>query len=123
MEGLWYFMLFTPFVLVHAIYEPTNALNKNNKIQIINYSSLQASNPTCFDTEPIPYGVLYNEGSHIQQHASPGNDRLFRTITILKFLLTPWCRVLLEQLTGLQLVKKLPEFHGTRRFITALTSV
>ena len=36
---------------------------------------------------------------------------------------TPWCRVLLERLTGLQLVKKFPAFHGTRRFITALTSV
>ena len=39
------------------------------------------------------------------------------------YLLTPWRRVLLEKLTGLQLVKKFPEFHGTRRFITALTSV
>ena len=39
------------------------------------------------------------------------------------YLLTPWCRVALEQLTGLQLVKKFPAFHGTRRFITALTSV
>ena len=39
------------------------------------------------------------------------------------YLLTPWCRVLLEQLTGLQLVKKFPAYHGTRRFITALTSV
>ena len=38
-------------------------------------------------------------------------------------LLTPCCRVLLEKLTGLQLVKKLPAFHGTRTFITALTSV
>ena len=38
-------------------------------------------------------------------------------------LLTPWCRVLLEKLTGLQLVKKFPAFHGTRRFITALTSI
>ena len=42
---------------------------------------------------------------------------------LLTYLLTPWCRVLLEKLTGLQLVKKFPEFHGTRRFITALTSV
>jgi hypothetical protein len=41
----------------------------------------------------------------------------------LTYLLTPWCRVLLESLTGLQLVKKFPAFHGTRRFITALTSV
>ena len=41
----------------------------------------------------------------------------------LTYLLTPWCIVLLEKLTGLQLVKKFPAFHGTRRFITALTSV
>ena len=41
----------------------------------------------------------------------------------IKLLLTPWCRVLLEKLTGLQLVKKFPAFHGTRRFITAFTSV
>ena len=39
------------------------------------------------------------------------------------YLLTPWCRVLLEQLTGLQLAKKFTAFHGTRRFITALTTV
>ena len=38
-------------------------------------------------------------------------------------LLTPWCRFLPEKLTGFQLVKKFPAFHGTRRFITALTSV
>ena len=38
----------------------------------------------------------------------------------LTYLLTPWCRVLLEKLTGLQLVKKFPAFNGTRRFITAL---
>ena len=43
--------------------------------------------------------------------------------TILTYLLTPWCRVLPEKLPGLQLVKKSPAFHGTRRFITALTSV
>jgi len=42
---------------------------------------------------------------------------------ILTYLLTPWCRVLLEKLTGLQLVKKFPAFHGTRRFITTLTSI
>ena len=42
---------------------------------------------------------------------------------LLTYLLTPWCRVLLEQLTGLQLVKKFSAFHGTRKFITALTSV
>ena len=51
-------------------------------------------------------------------------DPKVKKYTILSiYLLTPWCRVLLEKLTGLQLVKKLPAFHGTRRFITALTSV
>ena len=38
------------------------------------------------------------------------------------YLLTPWCRVLLEKLTCLQLVKKFSAFYGTRRFVTALTS-
>ena len=42
---------------------------------------------------------------------------------ILTYILIQWCRVLIEKLTGLQLVKKFPAFHGTRRFITALTSV
>ena len=41
----------------------------------------------------------------------------------LLYFITPWCRVLLEKLTGLQLVKKFPAFHGTRSFINALTSV
>ena len=49
----------------------------------------------------------------------------WRTILtyLLNYVLTPWCRALLEKLTGLQLVKKFPAFHGTRKFITALTSV
>jgi hypothetical protein len=42
---------------------------------------------------------------------------------LLTYLLIPWCRVLLEKLTLLQLVKKFPAFYGTQRFITALTSV
>ena len=42
---------------------------------------------------------------------------------VFTYLLTPWCRVILEKLTGLQLVKKFTSFHGTRKFITALTSV
>ena len=36
--------------------------------------------------------------------------------------LTPCSIVLLEKLTGFQLVKKFPTFYGTRRFITAFTS-
>ena len=41
---------------------------------------------------------------------------------LLSYLLTPWSRVILEKLTGLQLVKEFPAFYGTRRFIAALTS-
>ena len=47
----------------------------------------------------------------------------WRYTYLLTYSLTPWCRVLPEQLTGLQLLKKFPAFHGTRRLITALTSV
>ena len=48
---------------------------------------------------------------------------LYTAYRHLRALLTPWCRVLLEKLTGLQLVKKFPAFHGARMFIIALTSV
>jgi hypothetical protein len=33
--------------------------------------------------------------------------------TVGTYLLTPWSRVLLEKLTGLQLAKKFPSFYGT----------
>ena len=36
---------------------------------------------------------------------------------IFMYLLTPCSRVLLEKLTGSQLVKKFPAFYGTQRFI------
>jgi len=41
---------------------------------------------------------------------------------VITYLLTPWSRILLENFTGFQLVKKFPAFYGTRRFITAFTS-
>ena len=65
-------------------------------------------------------------GSHSALHTThmPLYDMLpHHLIYILTYLLTPRCTVLLEKLTGLQLVKKFPAFHGTRSFITALTSV
>jgi len=42
---------------------------------------------------------------------------------LLTYSFTPWTRVLLEKLRGFQLVKKFPAFYGTRKFITANTSV
>ena len=47
----------------------------------------------------------------------------FELTYLLTYLLTPWSRVLLEKLASLQLVKKFPAFCGTRRFLTAHTSV
>ena len=47
----------------------------------------------------------------------------FLFLPLLTYLLTPRCSVILEKLTGLQLTKKFPAFHGTPRFITTLTSV
>jgi hypothetical protein len=41
---------------------------------------------------------------------------------LLTYLLTPWSRVLLEKLTGSQLVKKFHEFYEAQRFITAFTT-
>jgi hypothetical protein len=43
-------------------------------------------------------------------------------ILLNTYLPTPWSRVLLEKLTGFQLVKKFPAFYGTARFITAVKS-
>ena len=55
----------------------------------------------------------------------PTKWSLYKTIKFshtIPYFLTPWSRVLLETLTGFQLVKKFHAFYGTRRFITALTS-
>jgi len=62
------------------------------------------------------YSEIHSAYSNVVQLSSQSE-------VILTYLLTPWCRVLLEKLTVLQQVKKFPAFHGTRRFITALTSV
>jgi len=52
------------------------------------------------------------------------SQRLYSIQSVSKtYSLTPWCRGLLEKLTGLQLVKKFPAFYGTRRLITSLTTV
>jgi len=55
---------------------------------------------------------------HFFQVTSKGK----RPLENLYYLLTPWSRVLLEKLTGSQLVKKFPAFYGTRRFFTAFRS-
>ena len=66
----------------------------------------------------VPPRLILSRTATSAPHTRP-TQRLSRP----PYLLTPWCRVLLEKLTGLQLDKKFPAFYVTRRFITALTSV
>ena len=47
---------------------------------------------------------------------------LSQNTQLLTYLLPPWKRVILEKLTGSQLVKKFPAFYGTRKFNVAFTS-
>jgi hypothetical protein len=42
-------------------------------------------------------------------------------ISVTITLPTPWSRILLEKLTGFQLVKKFPTFYVTQSFVTAFT--
>ena len=48
---------------------------------------------------------------------------LVRILAVTPAVLTQWRRVLLEKLTGFQLVKKFPAFYGTQWFITTFTRV
>jgi hypothetical protein len=41
---------------------------------------------------------------------------------VLIYLFTPWNRVILEKIASSQLVKNIPAFYETRRFITAFTN-
>ena len=68
-----------------------------------------------------PLGVLLAGPGEFQ--FSQGTTDVTKRVRRYPYILTPWCRVLLEKLTALQLFKKFPAFHATRRFITALTSV
>ena len=72
----------------------------------------------CFSSRFInilkPSGYVTPNSFNIQQ---------INVLPTLTYLLTPCFGFLLEKLTGLHLVKKFPAFHGTRMFITALTSV
>ena len=69
-------------------------------------------------------GPVWTSAENLASTGIRSPDRPARSQSLYRLpLLTPWYRVPLEKLTGLQLVKKFPAFHGTRRFITALTSV
>jgi len=70
------------------------------------------------------HGPLDSGPHHMLEYLRPQLGQHNRQLLtyLLTFLLTPWSRVLLEKLIGLQLVKKFPAFYGTRRFIIAFKS-
>ena len=53
----------------------------------------------------LHYLLTYHNGVHRNNF----------TFTFITYLLTPWSRVLLQKLTGSQLVKKFPAFYGTAK--------
>jgi hypothetical protein len=70
---------------------------------------------------------LLHESSIFQsfiRHPIPyGSNCLSKSFKFAPYLLVPLCRVLLEKLTGLQLVNNFTAFYATRRFITAFKSL
>ena len=64
--------------------------------------------------------IKYRDFILLLSQETPSSGELEDTFRAHTYLLTPWCRVLLEKLSGLQVVKKFPAFHGTRRFITSV---
>ena len=70
--------------------------------------------PTALSQRPLKCEQTLFIGKHGRARGS------CRTLFI--YLLIPCSRVLLERLTGFQLLKKFPAFYGTRRFITATAS-
>ena len=84
------------------------AFHENLKIRTI-YHAIQIRQEVMCQITPKKEWYLSSPSA---QHVSITNTQI-----------TPWCKILLEKLAGLQLVKKFPAFYATRRFITALTSV
>ena len=62
------------------------------------------------------YGEIITVGSEKHEiHISSLYDQKveFLNVKPSTYLLTPWSTVLLEKLTGFQLIKKFPAFYGT----------
>jgi hypothetical protein len=132
-------LLFSELHKLRVYNEQTNV----HLIDSLLYCSLFIA-PTCFNANASSSGIsyalpanwhkcvhavlvgffLWHEHIYVTQRTlNKSSLRMTRLALkhVLTYLLTPWSRVLLEKLTSLQLVKKLPTFYGTWRFITAFT--
>jgi len=88
-------------------------LTKYETMRIIYNQCMTASFPTLYRNSQRNFSMKYYIIIHVR----------YLLTHLITYLLSPWCSLLLLQLTGLQLIKIYPAFHGTRRFITTLTSV
>jgi len=76
-------------------------------------------NPKIFT--PISLFALHQITNSSYLPSSPRQSGLRETEELIFYVLTSYSRVLLEELTGFQLVKKVPTFYGTWSFITTVT--
>ena len=125
------------FLFLQPTSQPTLLIHSNqfSLSSILKQLSIYSSTlTTCLTTYVLIHAFMHtwfhqsflpsaHPPTHPSIHSNLSYVSIYTFIYLLTYSLTPWCRVLLEKLTGLQLVKKFPAFHGTRRFITALTSV
>jgi len=95
-----------------------NSRNKDNPRKNINPRITHniPHQPTTYAYPTISYAQANTGRPQIQ----PTNSH---NTVVTDQLTTLFNEFLLHKLIGLQVVKKFPAFHGTRRFITALTSV
>jgi hypothetical protein len=74
---------------------------------------------------PFKISAIFNpafQGNNVQDaKLQPTKPLTYLLACLLTYLLSPCSRVLLEKLTGSQLVKIFPAVYGNRKFITAFT--
>jgi hypothetical protein len=92
-------------------------------MRFVIYTKCRCVNKQPYTIAGIQRTLVFVSPITIRRHRSKYSETTAFTLTyLLTYLLTPWSRVLLEKLTGLQLIKKFPTFYGTRKFITAFTN-
>ena len=106
------------FKTLHALCTPQPTGNKFIMVWYPSHTKITLSTLT-FDvsSRPAIFMVIW----HIHGALSwlcDNTDTLHLTVP---YLLTPWSRIILENLTDSQLVKKFPTFYGSQRFIIMFT--
>ena len=86
-----------------------NMWSVGSRITVVNPLSVMSLKADTFFSMPARHLLLWDQLQWVQG--------------LLPYsVLGPWNRVILEKLSGFQLVKKFPAFYGNRIFITAVTS-